>query len=122
MDHVRSLEKRNYRVKDPRRSKTWKFMMHIVHRYGYKGLMGLNLQHVFASVFGVSRFPVPKTVQEFYTHVSQKLCRTYQHSFCATHMLSSKNGGPSEKEEAVRNPSVVNAGPNKSVPWWICCA
>lgn len=120
MDHVRSLEKRNYRVKDPRRSKTWKYMMHIVHRYGYKGLVGLNLQHVFASVFGVSRFPIPKTVQEFYTHVSQKLCRTYQHSFCASNMLSSN--GPSEKEDAVRNPTVVVTNANASVPWWICCA
>ena len=121
MDYVRSLEKKNYRVKDPRRSKTWKYMMHIIHRYGYKGILGLQLQHVFSSVFGVSRFPVPKTVQEFYTHVSQKLSRKYQLGFCATHMLSSKNC-VSEKEE-LRNPTVVvpiNA--NSSVPWWICCA
>jgi hypothetical protein len=121
MDYVRSLEKKNYRVKDPRRSKTWKYMMHIIHRYGYKGILGLQLQHVFSSVFGVSRFPVPKTVQEFYTHVSQKLSRKYQLGFCATHMLSSKNC-VSEKEE-LRNPTVVvPTNANSSVPWWICCA
>lgn len=120
MDHVRSLEKRNYKVKDPRRSSTWKHLMHLIHHEGYKGMLDVNTQHVLGSIFGVSKYAMPKTVHEFYIHISQKLSIKYAHGFCASRMLRCREErGGDEKEGALRNAVVVENLVKK--PWWVCC-